>query len=122
MKRVLLLLAWLCLCTSLALAQEPCAESPSCGKCFAFHGRFAVYTGDGLETLWPVGTHRVLRPQSGTEPLYKLLGSDVDELDGHVIFGDFVVCPLEKEVPGQMRNVCIKSARNLKRVKRETSN
>ena len=118
MKHILLLLACLTLSTASAVAQETCAESLACGKCFAFHGRFAVYTGDGQETLWPVGTHRLLRPKSGTDPLYKLLRNDVSNLDDYVIFGDFVVCPLEKEIPGQMRNVCIKSARNLRRVKR----
>ena len=121
-KHLLLALSWICLFGGPAHGQKPCAESPSCGKCFAFRGRFAVYTGDGQETLWPVGTHRLLRPVSGTDTLYKLLGNDPDYLDDYFIFGDFVVCPLEKDVPGQMRNVCIKSARNLKRVKRKLSN
>jgi hypothetical protein len=35
------------------------------------------------------------------------------------VMGDFVVCPREKEEPGAMRNVCIKTARNLQRVKRK---
>jgi hypothetical protein len=59
---------------------------------------------------------------SGTDPLYKLLGDDISDLDDYVIFGDFVVCPLEKEIPGKMRSVCIKSARNLRRVKSKQSN
>jgi hypothetical protein len=35
------------------------------------------------------------------------------------VMGDFLVCPREKDVPGAMRNVCIKTAENLKRVKRK---
>ncbi len=58
---------------------------------------------------------------SGTDPLYKLLGDDTRDQDDYFIFGDFEVCPLEKEIPGQMRNVCVKTARSLRRVKRKPS-
>jgi hypothetical protein len=118
-KSIPLILACAFLFASSANAQKSCGESPSCGKCFAFRGRFTVYTGDGQQALWPVGTHRLLWPASGTEPLYKLLGNDVSSADDYVIYGDFVVCPLEKDIPGKERSVCIKSARNLRRVKRE---
>ena len=125
-KQVLSGLAWLCFCISPALAQDSCTQS-SYGECFRFHGRFTVYTADGQEVLWPVGTHRLLRAESGTEPLLNFLdGNDIRKLErnasDYVIFGDFVVCPLEKEIPGAMRNVCIKSSRNLRRVKRKPSN
>jgi hypothetical protein len=116
-----LVFAWLCLCTGSALGQKAGDESSSSGKCFAFHGRFAVYTGDSQQTLWPVGTHRLLRPEYGTEPLLKLLGNDISTLDDYFIFGDFVVYPLEKEIPGHVRSVYIKSARNLRRVNRKPS-
>lgn len=116
-----LVFAWLCLCTGSAPAQKVGDESSSSDKCFAFHGRFAVYTGDSQKTLWPVGTHRLLRPDYGSEPLLKLLGDDISTLDDYFIFGDFVVCPLEKEIPGHLRSVYIKSARNLRRVKRKPS-
>jgi hypothetical protein len=46
------------------------------------------------------------------------LGDDPVNANNYFIFGDFVVCPLEKEIPGAMRSVCIKSAQNLRRVKR----
>ncbi len=120
-KYVPLVFAWLCLCTGSTLAQKADDESSWSGKCFAFHGRFAVYTGDSQQTLWPVGTHRLLRHEYGTEPLLKLLGNDIRTLDDYFIFGDFIVCPLEKEIPGHIRSVYIKSARNLRRVKRKPS-
>jgi len=75
-----------------------------------------------METLWPVGTHRLLRVKSGPDSLYKLLDDDrIRNASNYFIFGDFVVCPLEKEIPGAMRSVCIRSARNLRRVKRKAS-
>jgi hypothetical protein len=100
--------------TPLALAQDSC-EQTTFGKCFTIHARFAVYTGDGMETLWPVGSHRLLSVAAGKDRLYKMLG---DRPSDYFIFGDFVVCPLEKDIPGHMRRVCIKEMRNLKRLKR----
>ena len=98
-------------------ASNSCTQTKF-GKCFSIHSRFAVYTGDGMEVLWPVGTHRLLWPASGTEQLEKLLG---DRPSDFYIFGDFVVRPLEKDVPGKMRHVCIQQMRNLRRVKRNGS-
>lgn len=70
--------------------------------------------------LWPVGTHRLLRVTSGDMPLCKILDDcSIETVGDYVVFGDFVVCPLEKDTPGAMRSVCIKSARNLRRVKRK---
>jgi len=120
MKRIFQLVALACLFACPALAQDSCGQS-SYGKCFNFHGRFAVYTGDSQVVLWPVGTHRVLRVMSGLELPCKLLDdcSNIQTVGDYFVFGDFVVCPLEKDTPGAMRSVCIKSARNLRRVKRK---
>ena len=118
MKQILSVFAWLCFCTSSTFAQNSCAQSLSSGECYGFHGRFAVYTGDGQQILWPVGTHRLLRVESGADTLHKLLDDGRINAGDYFIFGDFVVCPLETEIPGVMRSVCIKSARNLRRVKR----
>jgi hypothetical protein len=69
-----------------------------------------------MEVLWPVGTHRLLWAARGTKKLEAMLRNHEDDSS---IFGDFVVCPLTKDVPGEMRHVCIKEARNLKLVKRK---
>jgi hypothetical protein len=70
--------------------------------------------------LWPVGTHRLLRVTSGLEPLCKLLDDcSIHTVGDYFVFGDFVVCPLEKDTPGAMRSVCIKVAKNLRRAKRK---
>ena len=97
------------------------------GACRHIHARFTVYTGDGQEILWPVGTHRLLRSVSDNEPLYTVImggkkfeSHEFDEMAGeYSVMGDFVVCPREKETPGAMRNVCIQTADNLNRVKRK---
>lgn len=70
-----------------------------------------------MEVLWPVGTHRELWVERGTEKLIAMLA---DKEGDYSIFGDFVVCPLTKDKPGVMRHICIKEARNLKLVKRQT--
>lgn len=115
MKYILYLLLLACIWVSpIALAQDSCNQT-SYGKCFTIHARFAVYTADGVEDLWPVGSHRLLRVTAGSDRLYALLG---DRPSDFFIFGDFVVCPLQKETPGHMRRVCIKQMRNLRRVKR----
>lgn len=122
-RQVLLAAVCLCLCIRSVPAQDSCIQS-SYGKCFGLHGRFTVYTADGVEVLWPVGTHRLLRVESGAEPMYKLLdGNNIHNLeagaDSYVILGDFTVCPLEKEIPGAMRRVCVKGSKNLTRAKRK---
>lgn len=96
----------------LAFSQDACKPT-SFGQCFTVHARFAIYQGDGVEDLWPVGTHRLLRVTSDTKRLSNLIGDP----GKYVLFGDFEVCPQEEDVPGKMRDVCIKQERNLKRVK-----
>jgi len=99
-----------------AVAQDACKETVY-GKCFSIHARFAVYTGDGQEDLWPVGSKRLLGVSGAGEKLEAMTSGVY--LGEYYIFGDFVVCPLEKEVPGKKRIVCIKEMKNLRRAKRK---
>jgi hypothetical protein len=97
-------------------------EASSYGACFPVHARYRIYTGDGQVALWPVGTHRLLGVVSGDEPMIKVLsGGNQDNMpeaaNEYDVFGDFVVCPLDKEVPGSERAVCVKKAENLRRVR-----
>ncbi len=69
-----------------------------------------------MEVLWPVGSHRLLWAAYGTDHLDDLLRN---HLDDSYLFGNFVVCPLSKDIPGEMRHVCIKQALSLRRVKRK---
>jgi len=59
----------------------------------------------------------------GAEPLYKVLARGNDDnliqmADEYAVFGDYDVCPLQKDAPGEMRSVCIRKAENLRRVRR----
>ncbi len=97
-----------------ALGSDFCTQT-SFGECITVHARYTVYRGDGMEVLWPVGTHRLLWAEGGTEKLDSLLENHWDD---SVVFGDFVVCPRSKDIAGEMRHVCVREMRNLKVVKR----
>ena len=99
----------------LTVAQQKSDKPPSAEEqpfpCFTVHGRYAVYIADGQEEIWVIGTHRLLRPVKGSDPLQqKLLGIENEK----ALYGDFTVCPLEKDTPGAMRNVRIETWKNLR--------
>jgi len=68
-----------------------------------------------MRALWVVGTHRVLKVEGGNQRLDQLLGEGAGR---YFLFGNFSVCPLAKEKPKAMRPICIREAKNLKRVAR----
>lgn len=111
--RLLLMFGCMGSVTTVAAYGSSACRQTKFGRCFHIHARYEVYTGDGMEVLWPVGTHRLLWAASGTDKLDTLLHGHFDD---SVIFGDFVVCPLTKEIPGEMRHVCIQQMRNLRRI------
>jgi hypothetical protein len=115
MKYVLGIFACVFGITAAAYCSDTCVQT-SYGQCFSIHARYAVYTGDGMEVLWPVGTHRLLWASAGTDQLDEMMG---DRLSDFYVFGDFVVCPQSKEVPGEMRHVCVKQMSNLRLVRRK---
>ena len=98
----------------LTVAQQKSDKPPSAEEqpfpCFTVHGRYAVYSADGQEEIWVIGTHRLLRPVKGSEPLQEKLRGIENE---KALYGDFKVCPLEKDTPGSMRNVSIEAWKNL---------
>src|SRR5215469_3395367 len=96
--RIGLVFALLFLASVLTTAQRKPQE------CFTVHGRYAVYIADGQEEIWIIGTHRLLRPVKGSEPLQEKLHGIENQ---KALYGDFTVCPLEKDTPGSMRNVRI---------------
>jgi hypothetical protein len=73
--------------------------------CFEHHGRLAVSNGSGL-TIWMIGTTRRVRVENelATPSLKKYLSMTSD--DESFIYGDFKVCPLERDKPGHMRSAC----------------
>ena len=79
--------------------------------CYKVRARYAVYEGDGVRELWPIGSRRLLLVENGDEKLvYKLMPDHQDK----ALYGEFTVCPLEPERPGVMRHVRIGSWKGLK--------
>jgi hypothetical protein len=100
---------------------EPAASNEVCkgsttvaGECFTVHGR--IEEGNGIPfRLWIVGTHRVLAPNGVPDKVseYFEFGWKNGTPMSVAVYGDFEVCPPEKERPGWMRSVCIKRASHL---------
>jgi len=98
-----------------------CRDDPAVVEaCFTIHGRLAIAAGGEIQ-VWPSGTNRLLQltyppdlPQSLTSWPYisprleKLLRAG--EAD---VWGDFDVCPLTYDIPGQRRLICIQSGARL---------
>jgi hypothetical protein len=109
------------------VAQSPTARTPSScrarsdlvGKCFVVHGRLSVYNGTPSIRLWPVGSKRllgVLDPEDiSVVPSRNTIPASIEsKLDfDKDVFGDFLVCPIDRSRPGRMQTVCIASGKNL---------
>jgi len=108
--------------TAIGDQRLPCKGSPNImGECFTVHGRVGAYNGIPMR-MWVVGTHRMLNVVEATElndDENSAIPASVGTLmalgrpQEIVVFGDYEVCPLEKDQPGRMRAVCIESASNL---------
>jgi hypothetical protein len=90
------------------------------GACFFVHGRLFVTNGTPSVRIGAVGTNRilgVLDRQSQAESdqvvpaaVHVLLTADPFVIE---VYGDYEVCPFEKDTTGSMRAVCIQSASHL---------
>ena len=113
--RYALMLAGLFAMSLPSTAQHPwTCSTPPVEPCAKRHGRLSSQNGIALK-LWLIGTKRVVALNNDFDSLpsetrkYLYLTSE----DHSYIFGDFVVCPLEPDTPGQMRRVCITGAEKL---------
>jgi hypothetical protein len=107
-----------------AMADEPgrsCRTSPNLvGACFTVHGRLFVAIGTPSVRILPVGTNRILgvldrQVQAESDEIIPaavkvLLTSSPFFVD---VYGDYEVCPFEKDATGSMRAVCVESASHL---------
>ena len=90
-----------------------CAAKPI-APCAKHHGRLSSQNGIGLK-IWLIGTTRMVAvdnvidelPQSVARYLY------MTSPDHSYIYGDFNICPLEADRPGQLRRVCVVGAEKL---------
>jgi hypothetical protein len=120
-----------CLAGALAVSAAPnrspkrtfsCKTAENSGTCYWVHGRLGVYDGNPTYRLWKIGTHHLFGILSGPGSLKRNPDDGVEaqlpdnisfHSTGTQIFGDFEICPLQREVPGEMQNACIESAKKL---------
>ena len=124
MRKCRLIAIALCLPGSIATAAETgssCRTSPNLvGACFAVHGRLYMANGTPSVRILPLGTTGILgvldrqsRAESeevAPKEVKDLLAPDPFFID---VYGDYVICPFEKDQSGSMRSVCIESASHL---------
>ena len=98
-------------------------DSPIVGRCFWVHGR-ARLSGQGAACtgIWRIGTKRVLHVCEDLPKNAETLLNDQPAnhesgwIYGNHVFGEYLVCPLDADVPGAARHVCVARAENLKLV------
>jgi hypothetical protein len=103
------------------VAAQSCKTSPNIvGACFAVHGRLFVANGTPSVRILRIGTDRILGvldrqfqaegEEVVPELVNRLLMPDPFFTD---VYGDYLVCPFEKQEFGRMQMVCIESADHL---------
>ena len=100
---------------------KPCKGSPSIvGPCFVIHGRYSYANGSPSSRIWIIGTKRRLgvddfENANNDRPEVPWIPENLEARSGPGIdvFGDFEVCPLSKEKPGEMQFACVESATHL---------
>ena len=114
MRLLAALLAVMLLGTAQADELPACASSPEVtGACFKVRGRLTSCSGVPNVRIWIVGTKRILgvADPTGNVAGDRLMPKSLDRAFtapcDKAAFGDFTVCPLEKDRPGVMRRVCI---------------
>ena len=100
-----------------------CKTPENSKSCYWTRGRLTWGNGTPAVRLWKIGTRRVLGIYSGPSGLRSDMDNEEPDLPQNLrrkfkpgdapIFGEFEVCPLEEEKPGQMQEACIESAKNI---------
>lgn len=98
----------------LAAHQSLTCSTPPVEPCVKRHGRLSSQNGITVR-LWLIGTKRVVFPSNLPDALPSEIGKYLElTSDAHsYIFGDFIVCPLEPDTPGRMRQVCVTAVEKL---------
>jgi hypothetical protein len=83
--------------------------------CAKHHGRLSSQNGIALK-IWLIGTNRIVAVDNDFDEdlppvMQKYL--DMTSPDHSYVYGDFEICPLEPDIPGHMRRVCVSDAENL---------
>ena len=96
-------------------AQRPwTCSTPPVEPCAKRHGRLSSQNGIALK-LWLIGTKRVVALENDVDALPSEIQRylELTSEDHSYIFGDFVVCPLAPDTPGQMGRACVIGAEKL---------
>jgi hypothetical protein len=88
----------------------PCPVPPI-EPCVTHHGRLSSQNGVP-QRLWLIGTRRVVRVDNEMPPLLQPY-LEMTSTRHSYIYGDWVICPVERDVPGHMRSVCVTGAERL---------
>ena len=65
--------------------------------------------------IWLIGTSRIVALDNGVEELPPLISKylEMTSPNHSYVYGDFDICPLERDTPGHMRRVCVIGAQKL---------
>ena len=82
--------------------------------CVTQHGRLSSQNGIALK-IWLIGTRRMVGLENDIDDLPPSVRKymDMTSPDHSYIYGDFSMCPLEPDVPGHLRRVCVTGAERL---------
>ena len=86
--------------------------APPLEPCVKRHGRLSSQNGIALK-LWLIGTKRVVALNNDSLPPEIRKYLEMTSEDHSYIFGDFLVCPLEPDTPGRIRQACVTGAEKL---------
>ena len=83
-------------------------------SCFKHHGRLSSQNGIAL-TIWLIGTTRRVGLDNDFDDLPSIVRKylEMTSPDHSYIYGDFDICPLERDTPGHLRQVCVVGAEKL---------
>jgi len=86
--------------------------APPVEACFKSHGRLSSQNGIALK-IWLIGTKRIVAVEYTQIPSFLTKYLDLASPSHSYVYGDFEICPLEKDRPGHIRATCVRSAEKL---------
>lgn len=106
--------AVLAVSTTVVAEQAPQCPTPPVEPCVTRHGRLSSQNGIPF-AIWLIGTTRRVGVANGLDgvPAEARRYLEMTSPDHSYIYGDFEICPLEPDVPGHMRHVCLVTGKNL---------
>ena len=110
----ILLGLWLALITDGAGAAPWLCRAQPVEPCFKHHGRLSSQNGIALK-IWLIGTTRMVALDNDFDSLPPVVRKylEMTSPDHSYIYGDFDICPLERDTPGHLRSVCVVGAEKL---------